>query len=74
MVLFTLSDSVVVERARNRLLLIEAEEADNEIVERATAAVTEFIPSIAILFVITSLFYIVIFFAADIISAPSKSR
>ena len=58
MVLFTLSDSVVVvERARNRLLVRE-EEADNDvpIVERATAAVSEFIPSIVI-FVITSLFY-----------------
>jgi len=49
-VLFTLSDSVVVERARNRPVVLE-EEADDAletapIVERATAAVSELNPSI----------------------------
>ena len=43
-VLFTLSDSVV-ERARNRRLFVVLREED-PIVERATAVLSEFIPSI----------------------------
>jgi len=51
-VLFTLSDSVVVERARNSRPVVLEEEADDDaletapIVERATAAVSELNPSI----------------------------
>lgn len=51
MVLFTLSDSVVVERARNSVVEEEADDALDEtvvVVERATAALSEFKPSIFI--------------------------
>lgn len=74
MVLFTLSDSVVVERARNSRPVVLEEEADDDaletapIVERATA-VSELNPSIVRYIVyslcLLSIIIVLLYFAAD---------
>ena len=74
MVLFTLSDSVVVERARNSRQVVLEEEADDAletapIVERATAAVSELNPSIVCYIIyslcLLSITIVLLYFAAD---------